>query len=228
MHVEPRGPWLHYVHFTTHYKYPRNTDHRLKNLMIKTRSKVTAFVVTLFMGVVVALSATTTAQATPVVSGPDSNGVCHTTSEVTQYEYSKFVPGHAETTHNEYKYNQVTTVYTVEHKQITIPASGSDRTSLLTWLGTIGATDNGNNKWQLPDALVNAAGVHVVGPGAVAPSGNVSMIVYGGPNITVHYEITSIDITTNTPPSGLYVTNHNVTLYYTGSGNGSTNSSDAV
>lgn len=138
-----------------------------------------------------------------------------------------------EETYTEYRYKQVTTVYTVEHKEITVPPSGAARTSVLNWLNDIGAIDKGSDVWQLPDDVVNAAGVTVVGPGAVASSGNVNLSFYqdgpnyDAPNVSVHYQITAIDISTTPPAGSLFVTTHNVTIYYVAGGSPTTTQSAA-
>ncbi len=138
-----------------------------------------------------------------------------------EYKYQKVTPN----SHTESRYQKSIKVYTVEHKKIQIPSYGKDRDKLVTWLNSIGATNLGGDWWQLPDSVVAKAGVN---PFTVNQSGNVSMSYYGGPNITVPYQITGIE-TYDTPPAGnSFVNIGNQTVYYTGGSSFSLNASDAI
>jgi len=152
-----------------------------------------------------------------------NNGQAATSYQVQQFYRN--IPAQAEKSHQEFKYQQVTKnshaenkykktikVYTVEHKKIQIPAQGKDHDKLVAWLTNIGAANLGNNWWQLPDATVAAAGIN---PFNVAQSGNVNTSAYGGPAVTVSYQITGIE-TYDQPPAGSFVSLGNQTVYYTG------------
>lgn len=154
-----------------------------------------------------------------------------------EFQFTRTVPGQVEQSHQEYKYQQVTKnshtenrykksikLYTVEHKKVQIPYQGKDHDKLVTWLNKIGATNLGGNWWQLPDAVVAAAGVN---PFNVAQSGSVNMNAYGGPSVTVSYQITGIE-TYDQPPAGSFVSLGNQTVYYTGGTSFSLNASDAI
>lgn len=146
-----------------------------------------------------------------------------------EYEWKQQVPD----VFRQGKYKQTTTVYTVEHKEIQGWRFDASKSGHIT-VG--GHTFNGqwvnehdSNWYTVPDDIVNAAGVN---PLTIAHTGIVPLSAYGYtgyPTPNVPYRITSVDIST-TPPSGsLFVTNHNVTIYYTGAGNNpSTNPANAV
>lgn len=151
-----------------------------------------------------------------------------------EYQYKQDDPGHSETFHNEYQYKKTTTVYTVEHKEIKGWYFDSSQSGTTTVGGHVF-----NGKWVqgdsttyyvVPDDIVNAAGVN---PYAVAQTGNVPLSAYGyvtspGNNPSPAYRITGIEVTTTPPAGNLYVTHVNTTLYYTGSGDGSVDSADAI
>jgi hypothetical protein len=155
-----------------------------------------------------------------------------------EYQFSRTNPGQTLVQHDEYKYQKVTKsshtesryqksikVYTVEHKKIQIPSYGKDRDKLVTWLTSIGATHLDGDWWQLPDSIVAKAGIN---PFKVNPTGNVNMSAYGGPSVTVPYQITGIE-TYDTPPAGnSFVNIGNQTVYYTGGTSFSLNASDAI
>lgn len=145
-----------------------------------------------------------------------------------EFRYSKDIPEHAETFHPEYRYSKTATIYTVEHKQVFYDGSNSTALAWLNANGTEGPTD----VWTLSDAVVNGAGVNPLSPGIYydGPFSNahqVPLSAYGGPNVSVPYTITGVEWGLTVPPTPFY-SSHSVTLYYTGSGNGSVNVSDAI
>ncbi len=174
-------------------------------------------------------STQTTTDPAPI-TGPDPYGLCYQQTTITEYEYSKVVKGRAETTHNEYTYKRVGTVYTVEHKQVKGwffdktqggYATINGRTFTGKWV-----QGDANTYYSIPDDMVNAAGVN---PYTVAQSGTVDLRFYGYTGYqTVPYKITGIDVTTTPPTSNLFVKVTNTTFYYTGTSTISVNSADAV
>lgn len=115
--------------------------------------------------------------------------------------------------------------WTVEHKEIQWPSGQQNRNAIATWLGISVGTAG---EWvQLPDVIVNSAGIN---PFNVLPTGDVNLSAYGGPNVTVNYRITAIEVH-DTPPGELFqqgpFPGANKTLYYTG-GVASQTETDAI
>jgi hypothetical protein len=102
---------------------------------------------------------------------------------------------HEAVTHQEFRYRILIPYWTVEHKEIQVPA-GSDGAAVLQWLANIGATDKGGGWWHVPDSVIAAVNFN---PVTVPDTGPVNLNVYGGPNITVQYRKTH-DVLGTPPP----------------------------
>lgn len=152
--------------------------------------------------------------------GGDDNGGDNVACQVSEYQYSRTVS--SEVTQHQYK--KTVTYYTVEHKEVQLPASGQHRTKVQTWLTSIGATDNGNDWWQLPDSVVNAAHVN---PLTIAQTGSVGLGAYGGPNVTVNYHITKVEGYVTLPAGALFYQTQNGTIYLSGADPNTDFSTDA-
>ncbi|MEO8527704.1 MAG: hypothetical protein ABI435_01365 [Pseudolysinimonas sp.] len=186
------------------------------------------------------LAATTGALASNAVAVDDHSGECITSTdhfdavaEVNheEYQFIKEIPGMASTSHDTYKYTKTTTIYTVEHKQIKGWYFDATQPGTTTIKGHVFAGEwvqgDAGTYYQVPDDLVNAANVN---PYTVAQTGNVGLGAYGylpSPGPSVAYKITGIELTTSEPGS-LYFTLNNTVIYFTGTGDGSTDPNDAV
>lgn len=181
------------------------------------------------------ITLTTPAFAANAVTAPDDKCIVDVihhdeVDEVShqEYQYEKTIPGQTETFHNEYRYSRTATIYTVEHKAVKYTGTNS---TVLAWLNANG-TEGPTDVWTLNDSVVNGAGVNPLAPGIFydgpfSPDHTVSLNAYGGPNVSVQYTITGVDWGLTVPPTPFY-SSHTVTLYYTGSGDGSVTLADAI